>query len=1001
MLTCAQCGRESPDEFGFCPACGAPLGEPQAAREVRKVVTVLFCDLTGSTAIGERTDPEALRALMNRYYETARVVLERHGGTVEKFVGDAVMAVFGIPVATENDALRAVRSAVELREVVHRLGLEARIGVNTGAVVAGEGDTLVTGDAVNVAARLEQAAGAGEVLLGETTVRLVRDAVQVERTELELRGKAASVLAYRLRELDRAAGGFVRPLERPLEGRESERRRLRDDFDEVAERRVCRLLTLIGPAGVGKSRLVHDLLEHVDGRASVARGRALSYGEGITYWPLVEILVQLGVEPDDVIRSSPADTQLTARALFERLAEDRPLVLVLDDLHWAEPPMLDLVEHVADWSREAPIHVVCIARPELFDMRPDWGGGKPNTTSLLLEPLSADDAGALAASLLDGVALDDDTRERILATADGNPLFLEEMAALAREADRTVEVPPTIQALLQARLDTLDERDRVVIDRGAVEGKVFHRSAVTELAPEHVRDEVPGSLLSLVRKELVRPDRSLIPEDDAFRFRHLLIRDTAYEALPKASRADLHERFAEWLDGHADLLEQDELAGYHLEQAASYRRELDPSDARVADIGGRAALRLGAAGRRAFARDDAYATRNLLGRAVALLPEGPTRRSFTRDLAHAAIDAADQDGALELLEELERGDAADRATATALRWIMSPPTAWGREFDAALEGVRQAQETLAATGDALGVARCEDARAWLCWGKAYKVSHTAWMNALNALHEAGILARQRALIGWVVNSAFHAGRAADEIRRLVDGLERRATEFGPLVAASLRAARARIDYEAGLIDVDALQEASREEIALAEESGIPASRAMAPYVLATIPPWLGADPVARELGRRQMVEIEETLDLHIFLSFELGMWAIALTEVGDHEGALRAVARGRETMKPDDISDEIILDVAEAYARASLGDRDEAGALIARARTTVEPTDATVERAEIDYVEARIRAWGGDPAGARVLLESLVERFEDRGFHRYADRYRVELAALDRPPDAE
>jgi class 3 adenylate cyclase/tetratricopeptide (TPR) repeat protein len=994
VTVCARCGLESPDHFAFCPACGAGLASTETSREVRKVVSILFCDLTGSTAIGERTDPEALRALMTRYYDTARAVLERHGGTVEKFVGDAVMAVFGIPVATEDDALRATRAAVELRDTVHELGLEARIGINTGAVVAGEGDTLVTGDAVNVAARLEQSAAPGEILLGDDTLRLVRDAVEVQPVELTVKGKAAPVAAHRLIRLDPAAAGVARRFELPLVGRARERQRLRADFADVVAARTCRLFTLIGPAGIGKSRLVADFLAHVDESATVTRGRALSYGEGITYWPLVEMLVQLGIEPGQAIRPSPGETQLATRALLEERAASRPLVLVVDDLHWAEPPMLDLVEHVADWAREAPIFLLCVARPELLDRRPSWGGAKLNATSVLLEPLDEVDAGSLASSLLAGVPIDDETRHRILATAEGNPLFLEEMSALAREVGRAVEVPPTIQALLQARLDTLDPPERTVIERGAVEGKVFHRSAVTALAPEPLRDGVPGHLVTLVRKELVRPDRSVIPEDDAFRFRHLLIRDTAYEGLPKAVRAELHERFAAWLDGHVALLEQDEIAGYHLEQAAHYRSELDSGDPRAAAIGESAAARLGAAGRRAFARDDIHATRNLLGRAVALLPEGPLRRAFLGDLAHAAIDVGDRAAAVEHLTELERGDAADRATATALRTIMAPPTIWGSGFDAALEEIRQARETLAAAGDALGVARCEDARAWLCWGKVYKSSLTAWLNALNTLRDAGILTRQRSIISWVVNAAFHFGLTADEIRVSLDELEERAADLGPLLTATLRGARARIDYTAGSIDVDQLREATREEVALAEESGIPVSRSITAYYLETSVPWLEQDSEERELGRRRMVEIEETLGTNLYLANTLGGWAIALTETGDPDAALEAVARGREVMEPGDVADEIVLDVAEAYARAALGATESALELIERARATIAPTDSATERNDVDYIDARIRALSGDVGAARALLEALVERSEARGFHRYADRYRADLAAL-------
>jgi class 3 adenylate cyclase len=293
---------------------------------VRKVVTVLFCDLTGSTAIGERTDPEALRALMNRYYDAARAVLERHGGTVEKFVGDAVMAVFGIPVSHEDDALRAVRAAAEMREAIAAHGLEARIGVNTGeVVVGGEGETLVTGDAVNVAARLEQAAASGEVLIGAETRLLVRDAVVVEAVEpLALKGKSEPVEAFRLVEVLADAAALARHPETPLVGRQRERQRLWRAYEDAVADGTCQLFTLLGPAGIGKSRLVADFLERVGESADVLRGRCLSYGEGITYWPLVEILIAIGVEPDSVIGGSPPETQLMFRRLLEARSADRP-----------------------------------------------------------------------------------------------------------------------------------------------------------------------------------------------------------------------------------------------------------------------------------------------------------------------------------------------------------------------------------------------------------------------------------------------------------------------------------------------------------------------------------------------------------------------------------------------------------------------------------------------------------------------------------------------------
>jgi class 3 adenylate cyclase len=581
VATCATCGVENPPEARFCMACAAPLAAVEPAREHRKVVTVLFCDLVGSTALGESTDPEALRARMRRYFEDLRGVLERHGGTVEKFVGDAVMAVFGIPAAHEDDALRAVRAAVEMRDAVVTHGLEARIGINTGGVVVGgEGETLVTGDAVNVAARLEQAAGTGEILLGAETRLLVRDAVELEAVApLSLKGKSAPVEAYRLIALV-GDEPLARHLDAPLVGRERERRRLWRDYEDAVADRTCRLFTLLGPAGIGKSRLVADFLERVGDDADVLRGRCLSYGEGITYWPLVEMLVAIGVEPDSVIGSSPPETQLAFRRLLEARASERPQVVVVDDLQWAEPVFVDLVEHVADLSRDAPIFLLCIARTELLDVRPGWGGGKLNQTTLLLEPLDEAGCAALMDALVTDVAVDGELRERIARASAGNPLYVEEMVAMVRDHGAgDVAVPPTIQALLQARIDSLDGDVRLVMERGAVEGEVFHRGTVAELAPEPVRPAVESHLATLVRKELIRSTSPMFPQDEGFRFRHLLIRDAAYESLPKATRAELHERFADWLATH-DLVERDEIVGYHLEQAHRYRADLRASGGR-------------------------------------------------------------------------------------------------------------------------------------------------------------------------------------------------------------------------------------------------------------------------------------------------------------------------------------------------------------------------------------------------------------------------------------
>ena len=547
-------------------------------REQRKVVTILFCDLVGSTALGESTDPEALRARMRRYFEDLRAIIERHGGTVEKFVGDAVMAVFGIPVSHEDDALRAVRAAAEMREAIAAHELEARIGINTGeVVVGGEGETLVTGDAVNIAARLEQVAPNGEILVGAETLALVRDAVHAEALEpLELKGKTRPVGAYRLLEVIGDASPITRNLAAPLVGRERERQRLRRAFEDAVADRTCQLFTLLGPAGMGKSRLVADFLDGVGTEADVLRGRCLSYGEEITYWPLVEMLVPLGIEPEDVVGSTPAETRVAFRKLLEARAVERPQVVVVDDLQWAAPEFVDLVEHVADLSRDASIFLLCIARTELLDIRPGWSGGKLNATSLLLEPLGADECEALIANLLGSHELGTDERERIVAASGGNALFVEEMVAMVRETDGNLDValPPTISALLQARIDSLDGELRLVLERAAIEGEVFHVGAVAELSSDSARPALDEHLAALVRKDLVRLERSLIAGQDAYRFRHLLIREAAYATMPKELRAQLHEKYAEWLEGTADesAFELDEIVGYHLEQALVFRQ---------------------------------------------------------------------------------------------------------------------------------------------------------------------------------------------------------------------------------------------------------------------------------------------------------------------------------------------------------------------------------------------------------------------------------------------
>ena len=532
--------------------------------------------------MGDGADPEVLRGQMASYHAQLRAVLERHGGTVEKFIGDAAMAVFGLPSAHEDDALRAVRAAVESRSSVSKLGCDVRIGINTGEVVAGEGETLVTGDAVNVAARLEQAAGGGEILIGELTERLVRDAIRsVPLDPLVLKGKAAPVTAFRVLEVHAGTPAFTRRLEVPFVGREQELAQLRGALERAIDQRAPQLATIVGPPGIGKSRLVQELIDVSDVR--VLAGHCLSYGQGITYWALQEIAAQVGDvhaalgEIDEAelaaARIGAALGEGTAssdeiawgfRKLFEALAQDAPLVVLIDDIHWAEETLLDLLEYLADFSRDAQLLILCTARPELLETRPGWATQRPNTTLLTVEPLPEGDVETLVAELGD---ISTGDRGRIIDAAEGNPLFVEQLMAMHAETALSkgkLEIPPTIQALLAARIDRLDTDERTVIERASVEGRLFHRGSVRQLMPEPARPDVGRRLSTLVRRQFIRPDRAELPGDDAFRFDHILIRDAAYDSLPKKLRAELHQRYAEWLEERLGKDAPPEILAYHL-----------------------------------------------------------------------------------------------------------------------------------------------------------------------------------------------------------------------------------------------------------------------------------------------------------------------------------------------------------------------------------------------------------------------------------------------------
>ncbi len=977
MAVCPSCGRENPDEFAFCGHCGAALVAPAPAREVRKTVTVLFADVVGSTELGEARDPEAVRAQMGQWFDQARTTIERHGGTVEKFAGDAVMAVFGVPVVHEDDALRAVRSADELRS------LDLRIGVNTGPVVAGEGETLVTGDAVNVAARLEQAAQPGEVLIGIATYRLVRDAVQVEPVEpLDLRGKSAPVEAFRLLRVDPEAAGFARHLESPLIGRRRELERMRQDFERTVEERTCHLFTLLGPAGVGKSRLAAEFLAGVE--ATVLRGRCLPYGEGITYFPLVEVLVQLGAEPESVIGSSPAETQLAFRRLLEREASDRPLVAVFDDIQWAEPTFLDLIEHVADLSRGAPIFVLCVARPDLLDLRPTWAGGKLNATTVLLEPLAAEECEQLIAAL--GGA-EDETSAKIVAASEGNPLFVEEMLAMLHD-EGDVAVPPTIHALLQARLDTLGRDERAVIERGAVEGQVFHRGAVVALAPE---TDVDVQLPSLVRKELIRPDAPTFSDEDAYRFRHLLIRDAAYESLPKETRAELHERFADWLDGHAELVEQDEIVGYHLEQAAAYRKELGGADE---SLERRAAERLATAGRAARDRGDGAAVITLLRRAADLLPSADQARlEAILDLAHPLAMAGRFDEARDTIGEVAAsGDERLQARAVALEILLSLLAGGEAELEPARERLRAAIDSLTRYVDHEGLAYAGWVAGNLEWLACQALgSRREDEAALAHAERAGAHWLETLLLAELPGTYTHGPTALSEAERELDRLRRR-REARPLLSAAISRSLGRCAALRG--DFGRAKELMQAGIEPLEELGVHVHAVSSSGLGLGDLFWLEGDYPAAERLFREAYERLSALGERAFAS-TLALWlADAVLRQGRDDEAAAFLQQTRRLTSPGDLVNIFGADVIEALLLARSGQGARALELGRRALGRALETDFYDLRMWIGATFAEVLELCDRDADAVDLWRQVLAESEAKECVVYAERARARLERL-------
>ncbi len=972
MLVCTSCGHDNREGAKFCEACGFSFAAaPALAKEQRKTVTVLFCDLAGSTALGETLDPERLRALLARYFESMSAIVERHGGSVEKFIGDAVMAVFGVPVVHEDDGLRAVRAAVEMRDALPELGLQGRIGVMTGEVVTGTEERLATGDAVNVAARLEQAAQPGEVLIGEPTLALVHDAVEVEPVDpLELKGKAEPVLAYQLL---RVRAAPERRHEALFVGRKRELALLQEALRRVSGERRCELVTVVGDAGVGKSRLAAELLEAVE--ATVVRGRCLPYGEGITYWPVVEVLKHLDVLPPEeaaagAIRSLLGETEAVTsadeiawafRKTLEQAAAARPLVVVFDDIHWGEETFLDLVEHVALLSSGASILLLCMARPELTERRPAW------PVTLRLAPLGDEDVDELIPERIPG-----ELREKITRAAGGNPLFIWEILAMADEAEGEVVVPPTLQALLAARLDQLETAERSVLERGAVEGEVFHRGAVQALAPEET--QVTPRLAALVRKELIRPYTAQLAGEDGFRFRHLLIRDAAYDALPKAVRVDLHARFAAWLEEHgADLVELDEVLGYHLERACRYRTELGIS--LDDELAGAARRRLTTAGRRADLRQDYGAAVSMLERAAALVPPAEIDLALELTLVEALFYGGKGGEALRRARSL-----AERAAAAGDRVAELCGRIKEGLFRTSLEPEGATEQLAALIEHALPV--FEAAANNLALYTAYAaLGQVAVMRgqidaALAAYERAATHARQSGLseqlLGWRCGTRLHGTTPVSELLPWLD-------EQGEQAALNpvLRGYQARVLAMLGRFDEGrAILAEARAELADRGGGiwlGINLGHDSVDFELLA-----GSPAVAAELGEEGCRLFDE-LGEQSFLSTAAGKLGQALYALDRLEEADAWGGRAAELGASDDALTQMLWRQVRAKVLARRGENVEAEQLAREAVDVCDETDMLDAQGDVYADLAEVLLLAGKADEAIAALEQALERYERKG----------------------